>query len=199
MRRCCALWSRVGIGLIVAAWWLLLPGCAGVGAVMSAREQSGAIRDRLLAEAAHYEAAAEAARLAGDDAGAEFARLASVRLSADAATADAAVRQLDALLAESRRTAGDPAFQALSAVLPEPIRAPLLLGAAALAAAWRAHQLKNGLASVAESLDKAMRDDPELAARFKAQAPNIRSVQTKTAKRVIDEATRSETMLRLPL
>lgn len=188
----------VGVVLLLAAG-CGLGGCAGAREVAGLREAVAASRDAMIARASALDQAAEQAERSGDHARAEGLRLDASRLHADAAAAGAGVRQLDALLAEHDRLRRDPLFEGLGALVPEPLRSPILLGAAALAAAWRARQLKSGLASVAKSLDKAMRSDPQLAERFRAHAPTLRSIQTRTAHRVIDEATRNETMLRLPL
>ena len=63
----------------------------------------------------------------------------------------------------------------------------------------RARQMKSALVSVAKGLDKAMQTDDQFKARFAANAPLFRSVQTPAAKRVVDEATSDGFMVRLPV
>ncbi|TVQ60837.1 MAG: hypothetical protein EA378_10455 [Phycisphaerales bacterium] len=190
--------------LRLACLCLLLLGAGAFGGcalpqVVGLRDEAAAFRDAARHQAAQLEREAHEADRAGEPRRADRLRSDASRLLASGAAADAAARQLDTLLDDHDRLRRDPVLGELGQHLPEPLRSPVLLGAAALAAAWRARQLKTGLTSVAQSLEKAMQEDPELAARVKAHAPTLRAIQTGTAHRVIDEATKRETMLRLPL
>jgi len=135
------------------------------------------------------------ARLAGmkaDDPLRPDAQAALARAKAKEAAAEAAVQQVDLVVARAKNP-DDPLGQsvgALSPLLPEPARWPLALGAALIASLARARQLKEGLTSVATGLDKAMADDPEFATGFKKHANTFRSIQTPTARKVIDAAQR---------
>ncbi len=112
------------------------------------------------------------------------------RAKAKEAAAQAAVQQVDLVVSRAQHP-DDPLGQsvgALSPLLPEPVRLPLALGAALVASVARARQLKEGLSSVASGLDRAMADDPAFESAFRKHANTFRSIQTPTAKRVIDAA-----------
>jgi hypothetical protein len=127
------------------------------------------------------------------------AQLAASRASRTAV--DAAVQQVDLVLNEAKNPT-DPISAGVGAMapfLPEPSRTPLVLGGALLVTLMRARQMKTALVSVAKGLDKAMQTDEAFKARFQANAPLFRSVQTPAAKRVVDEATSDGFMVRLPV
>lgn len=86
----------------------------------------------------------------------------------------------------------------LSQTLPEPLRSPILLGSAALIALMRAAQLKRALASVTRAIDAAMKQDPEFKDKFLQHAHTFRTMQTATARRVIDELKRPP-VIRIPV
>lgn len=86
----------------------------------------------------------------------------------------------------------------LSQTLPEPLRSPILLGSAALVALMRAAQLKRALASVTRAIDAAMKQDPEFKDKFLQHAHTFRTMQTATARRVIDELKRPPA-IRIPV
>jgi len=126
---------------------------------------------------------------------------------------DALIQHLDELmaLAQSDTTAAtgtlpgtlpgtiipDPT-SILSQTLPEPLRSPILLGSAALIALMRAAQLKRALASVTRAIDAAMKQDPEFKDKFLQHAHTFRTMQTATARRVIDELKRPP-VIRIPV
>jgi hypothetical protein len=87
----------------------------------------------------------------------------------------------------------------LAPLLPAPWRAPLLLGAALFVSLARARRLKRGAASIARSIGKAMDADPALREAMARNAALIRSVQTETASRIIDESDSARRMIRLPI
>jgi hypothetical protein len=121
------------------------------------------------------------------------ARAALARAKAKEAAAEAAVEQVDLVMARAKNP-DDPLGQSvgmLSPLLPEPVRWPLALGAALVASLLRARQLKDGMTSIARGLDKAMEADPEFASGFKKHANTFRSIQTPIAKRVIDASQRA--------
>ncbi len=111
------------------------------------------------------------------------------RAEADRATAEAVIKQTEALLEESTNPIS-AIIGALAPWVPEPARVPLLLGGALAASIARARQLKTGLRSVAKSINKAIERDPEFAQRFAQHADMIRSTQTPAAMRVVDQVQR---------
>jgi len=104
------------------------------------------------------------------------------------AAIDAAVLQLDQVIKEAR-TPSDPLVSVSAPLLPEPLRSPYLLGAALLATLARAVQLKRGMASIAQSFQKAMEEDEELRNGVKRNANTLRSIQTATAQKIVNQAT----------
>ena len=101
---------------------------------------------------------------------------------------DAAVLELDQIIKEARNPS-DPIVSLSAPLLPEPLRSPFLLGGALLAMVARTVQLKRGMASIARSFDKAMQDDEQLRAGVKRNANTIRSIQTPTAQKIVDQVT----------
>jgi hypothetical protein len=122
---------------------------------------------------------------------------------------DALIQHLDELMAQAQSdtTATNSTLPGtiipdptsiLSQTLPEPLRSPILLGSAALVALMRAAQLKRALASVTRAIDAAMKQDPEFKDKFLQHAHTFRTMQTATARRVIDELKRPPA-IRIPL
>lgn len=138
-------------------------------------------------------------------------RVARAKLQRDAM--DAAARQIDL----AQRTADDPAgaIEALGGLaggagggsgasgiipfLPPAAQLPIALGAGLLAALLRARKMKTALTSVAKGLDAAMKDDPDFKKKFQENATTFRATQSPLAARVIDEATKDQFMVRLPI
>lgn len=87
----------------------------------------------------------------------------------------------------------------LSVFIPEPFRSPALLAAGLVAALWRARTMRKGLVSVVKSVDKVMDVDPEFASRFVKHADTLRTIQTDTAKRVIDQTLATRFVPHLPI
>lgn len=189
----CRLKSVAVFGVIALAV-VTLPGCADIPRTIAQaqawRDEAAGARERLDAE---IDALAEARRGVPDDSAraAELdATLALAQTRADAL--GAAVRHADLILAEmATPTDGlTRGVSALAPLLPAPGQGPALLGAALLATLLRAHQVKKGAGSIVASIQKAMAD-PEFRAAFDRHAPTIRSIQTPTAHRIVDEITRS--------
>ena len=134
----------------------------------------------------------------------------STRAEADAALAaarakqaalDAAIARLDTTLAEAAHPTDGVTLsaRALGAFLPEPLRLPLLLAGALTATLLRARQLKAGAASIAASIQKATQTDPDFSAALARHANTLRTIQTPTARRIVDQTTRPGTLVRLPI
>ncbi|MCA9277933.1 MAG: hypothetical protein H6815_04005 [Phycisphaeraceae bacterium] len=90
-------------------------------------------------------------------------------------------------------------FNRLSVLIPEPIRSPVVLGVGLIAALLRARTMRRGLESVAKSVDKVMEADPEFASRFVKHADTVRTIQTQTARKVIDQTLATKFQARLPI
>lgn len=181
---------------------LLAPGCAGVGETI---ERATAWRDR---------AADARASVADELAGLERARadlpatdptlptldaaIAGARTRLNAL--DAAVRHADLVLEEMREPADTltRGVTALSPLLPPGAQGPALLGAALVATALRARQVRQGAESIVASIQAAMKD-PDFQTAFQRQATTIRSVQTPVARRLVDSATGDRALLRSPI
>ncbi|MDI1288490.1 MAG: hypothetical protein PSX37_00885 [bacterium] len=183
----------------LAASVLLLPGCSGLGDLAPARSSAVRVRDDL---STTIRAAEDllASLPEGDLRREAIERdLASTRASREAV--NAAIQQIDLLVSEvtSPTDSLTLGLKAVGESLPEPVRAPLLLGGALIVMSMRAGRLKAALVSVAKSIEKAKQADEAFDERFRAHAASIRSVQTPTAQRIIDEATKDTLVLRFPL
>jgi len=185
--------------LILTAGILMLPGCSGVADLALARESAARGRTDLSATIAAAESVL--ATLSETDPGRDdLARDIQTSRAAREAV-DAAIRQIDLAVAEaiSPTDSLTMGLRAIGESVPEPARAPLLLGGALLVTVVRAARLKAALISVARSIEKAKAVDESFHERFRAHAPTFRSVQTPTAKKIIDEATKNTFVLRFPV
>lgn len=176
-------------------------GCVDMQEVRAVRDEAAQLRDDLRARAGEWERR-EAALPAGSPSRA-VARAAGSLARAKEAAVGAAVSAADEALARANNqddplSGGARGVGGVAPLLPEPVRVPVLLGAGLVAALLRASALKRGLASVASGLEKAMEEDARFRERFKAHANTFRAVQTRTAKRVVDEVT-GEGRIRLPV
>ena len=190
------------IGVVVSLVALGFGGCVDMsvlGEVEAMRNQAAQLRDELHAESAAWDRRLAALR-PDDPLRAEAVASRDAARAREAAVASA-VSVADATLA--RANAPDDtltqAAKGVSPLVPEPVRTPLVLGAALVASLLRAAQLKRGLASVAEGMSKAMSEDGAFRERFKAHANTFRTIQTRVARRVIDETTGAKKLVRLPV
>jgi TolA-binding protein len=128
----------------------------------------------------------EAARAAGQAAQTDV-EIAGAKLKL--AAADAAVKTLDAAIAEYKSPT-DPLNQAVQGALPflpEPVRLPLAWGATIGALLWRSKGLKNALTSVIKSVEALKSEAPSVAAAMTQHAKTIRKIQTPTARKIVDQ------------
>jgi hypothetical protein len=187
-----------GLGLMVA---VVMSGCGLEGELGAMRDRAEALHARIERDRAELESAA-AALPSDDPARARMEALASER-SAQSAAVVGALTELEALIASAKADPGgalESGAGLLIPLLPAGARAPVLLGVGLAGMAWRAARLKKSAASIAESFEKAMRQDEQLAQGVRRNAGVLRSIQTGTARRIVDEATRPErAMLRLPV
>ena len=101
--------------------------------------------------------------------------------------------QLQAVLAESE-SPSDPITKVVdsaAALLPEPVRLPAVLTAAAMTLAWRGSRLKRGLESVALSIETAKRTDEECRRCFDRHVELFRVAQPPPAQRVVRTSRRT--------
>ncbi|TVS08847.1 MAG: hypothetical protein EA423_00745 [Phycisphaerales bacterium] len=183
-------WTRT-LGVVLGLCGLLaLGGCVSPEAFGRAYDGAVEVRERRAAEVLAIEGVLSRPDLLPADRAELEARLAEARALHGAA--DAAVRRADQLIAETKDPQG-PISQAVELVapwVPEPARAPLVLGAAAAGVALRSLQWRRGLVSVIEGLDRAMKEDGAFAEQFRSHAALFRSSQTALARRVVDDTVR---------
>jgi hypothetical protein len=173
-------------------------------------ESLGTVREE--AERAHAAIEADRAALVREaerfsDASPERARFEGLiaERSAQAEAFERAIGRLDEARARAIAAGDDPAGTLeegaawLAPLVPPGAQLPLLLGAGLAASVWRAVRLKQSAASIAEGLEKAMRGDEALREGVQRNAATIRSVQTKTAQRIVDEVQKNKVMVRLPI
>ena len=177
----------VGAGLFGL---LALGGCVSPEAFQRAYDGVVEARERRAAEVLAIEGVLARPDLTQEDRAELEAALTEARALHGAA--DAAARRADQVMAETRDPRG-PISQVVELVapwIPEPARAPLVLGAAAAGVALRSLQWRRGLVSVIEGLDRAMKEDGDFAQQFKSHADLFRSSQTPLARRVVDDTVR---------
>lgn len=213
----CANWLRslfvAACASVILVGAVSLPGCLDLGQARAARADAVALRthiDNRLTEAT----AAVALMESGGTPPTDPALIEAHRsLAADQSRRrhiDALIQQVDELLTQAQVASNQPPSPTLpgtlipdptnilSQTLPEPLRSPILLGSAALVALMRAAQLKRALASVTRAIDAAMKQDPDFKDKFLQHAHTFRTMQTATARRVVDELKRPPA-IRIPI
>jgi hypothetical protein len=189
------------------------PGCVDWSQVDGARARAQAVSERVSRERALVSArVAEMERESPGSAELPGLRALSERLEAQEQTVRGMVAELDAAVARAReagrevgRDGGEDeatrrVVGAVTPWIPEPARTPAALGLALVLSLARAAQLKRAALSIARSVETAGQIDPELRARLKAGATTLRSVQTRTARRLVDEAQgRGRSLVRIPV
>jgi hypothetical protein len=182
------------IWLVLAS--LFLSGCVDLAKVESMRSEAVKLREALHQESQKWES--RIAALPPNDPLRADGEAALAVTKARAAAIDAAILELDQVIKEAKNPS-DPLVSVTAPLLPEPLRSPYLLGAALLATLARAVQLKRGMASIAKSLEKAMEEDDQLRAGMKRSAGTLRSIQTRTAQKIVNQATGRGPVLALPI
>jgi len=116
-------------------------------------------------------------------------------LDALIAITDAKVQSLDALIAQADQIINEAtnpsdsltiATNAISPWVPAPAQGPLILGAALIASLVRSKNLKNSATSIIRSIDHTMSRDPVFRDLFAMHADTIRTIQTPSARKLID-------------
>ncbi|KAA0213706.1 MAG: hypothetical protein DYG94_09395 [Leptolyngbya sp. PLA3] len=177
---------------------LPLSGCVDSAHLAALRERAVAVRSELATEVERLETDAQ---VQSDPVLAEASGQAAIALAARLAELDQAIAALDRVLAAEHSP--DAVIQQVASeavpLLPEPLRSPALLVGALLAAVFRASQLKRAAGSIAVSIAKASEKDEQFRSAIQRHADTLRSVQTSTAKRIVDEKLHEGFMLRLPV
>lgn len=176
-----------------------LPACDALPDIAGFRDQAEAARAQIAAEADRLESAAQS--LSPDDPAYDPSQAAVADARARQAEIAQIVDRLDGLIADAdHRGAFSGVADALGPLLPEPLRLPAVLAAGLGVALFRARQLKKSAASIASGFQQAMNRDPEFKTAVQTHADLLRSIQTPTAGRIVDEVTKPEKpMLRLPV
>lgn len=188
--------------IALAVLTLTLGACADIPRTLAQasawRDEAARARDGVAQDLGALEAARATVPDADPNAPDLYAALALAR--AKLQTLDAAVAHADLVLGEMANPSDalTQGVDALAPFLPAPARGPALLGAALLATLVRARQLRKGAGSIAASIQKAL-GDPDFRAAFDRHAATIRSIQTPTARRIVDEVTKPGPMLRSPI
>ena len=178
---------------------LPLSACADLGAVEALRDEARLTQRAVREQATQLERLRETIPDTDPLAPDLDASLASSRAVIEAI--DAAITRLDQTLqeAESPSDGLTRAAKGLGPYLPEPIRLPLLLTAALGATLLRSGQLKRGALSIARSIEKAKHDDQALREALARNANTLRSIQTPTARRIVDLAGSRNPLGALPI
>lgn len=186
--------------ILVLCLGLTLPlgGCVDTAQLAPLREQAVTVRDELATEVQRLETDAQ---VQSDAALVEASTQAAASLSRRLSDLDRAIAALDRVLATEQSP--DAIMRQIASetapLLPEPLRSPALLVGALLAAVFRASQLKRAAGSIAVSIAKAAEKDEQFRSAIQRHADTLRSVQTPTAKRIVDERVHEGFMLRLPV
>jgi hypothetical protein len=189
-------WLVVSMALVMSA---LAGGCEGLAGAERFRADAAHLREHLRTEAEAWEE-----RLARLPSGHPLTADGQAALNATLtrlAAVEAALSRMDLVIEEARNPTDTltHAVGAVAPLIPEPARVPLLLGAAMLVTLARAAQLKHGMTSIARSMQKAIDEDEAFRTTFRKHANTFRTIQTTTAKRIVDQATGRGSMIRLPI
>jgi len=189
---------RFGIALI-GLLAFVITGCTDLGAIRAMRDDAQRTRDVMGERAERLETLRERYPDESPVVPEIDASLARTRASIEAL--DAAVLQIDQVLEEAANPSDGltRTAQGLGPYLPEPVRLPLVLGAALGATLLRSGQLKKGALSIAQSINKAVEGDEGFRDALARNAGTLRSVQTPTARRIVDQAGSRNILTALPI
>lgn len=108
------------------------------------------------------------------------------------AALDAAIAQANQVLDEAQHPS-DALTQiahGISSWVPAPAQGPLVLGAALIATLTRSRQLKQSSMSIINSISHVLERDEQFKSLFEQHADTIRSIQTPTARKLVDQTNR---------
>ncbi|MFG0246992.1 MAG: hypothetical protein ACF8MF_13165 [Phycisphaerales bacterium JB052] len=112
------------------------------------------------------------------------------------AALDAAIAQANQVLDEAQHPS-DALTQiahGISSWVPAPAQGPLVLGAALIATLARSRQLKQSSMSIISSISHVLERDEQFKSIFEQHADTIRSIQTPTARRLVDQTNRKRAL-----
>lgn len=189
---------RTDIRVVLLFVLVILPlGCFGCADLNGAIAQTAAWRDEAILARDGLSAEIDslsAQRSAADPNSTESQALDSAISIARAkrASLDAAIAHAQQVLNEAQQPS-DALTQiahGISAWVPAPAQGPLVLGAALIATLARSRQLKLSSASIINSISHVLERDDQFKASFTQHADTIRSIQTPTARRLVDQTLR---------
>lgn len=190
----------VGLVLLLSAVGLL-GGCGMDEELLSMRDRARQVEAGLLADREELIGLVES--LPEQDPARARVEMMARQRARQAETFGEAGERLEALIsaAESGDVAGtmETGAGAVLPLLPPGAQVPALLAVGLAASVWRAVRLKQSAVSIAKGLETAMREDGQLREGVKRNAATLRAEQTPTARRIVDEATKPQKMVRLPL
>ena len=108
------------------------------------------------------------------------------------AALDAAIAQANQVLDEAQHPS-DALTQiahGISSWVPAPAQGPLVLGAALISTLTRSRQLKQSSMSIINSISHVLERDEQFKSLFEQHADTIRSIQTPTARKLVDQTNR---------
>tara|TARA_R110000868_G_scaffold119469_2_gene316818 strand:- start:103404 stop:103982 length:579 start_codon:yes stop_codon:yes gene_type:complete len=178
----------VVVGLLIG---LLVGGCAPLGQSIEQlgemREQAAGIQSDLESQIDELELMRET--IPDDSAQRDSIDALIAQVNAKLAVVSAAVIHADQVI-EGATNPSDPltiAADAVSPWVPAPVQAPLVLGAALIATMLRSRSLTSGARSIVESINHVMKRDESFKVAFAANADTIRTIQTPTARKIVDK------------
>ncbi len=180
--------------VIVLLGIMVISQCAGCADLQGAlaqtsawRDEASALRQEINARLGELEAQRET--ISDDAPGAPVIDAALATARAKITALDAAIGQADLVIEEALHPSDSLTriAQGVSAWVPAPAQGPLVLGAALVATLVRSRQLKQGAASIIQSLEHVMGRDEQFRALFASHADTIRTIQTPAARRLVDK------------
>lgn len=181
------LWPITLVAIFATLLLLAPAGCTTTDEAIEARSRAVAARDALAAQAQTIES--RLASLPPDDPGRATLESQLERSRTAAATLSQGIALIDTTLAGTIPSPEGELVDAVDDLLPPPWRAPLLLGGVGLGLFLRSRQLRQGITTIAQGIEIAKREDPAFLEAFRRHANTFRSIQSPTARRVVDEIT----------
>lgn len=181
-------WVGTAVGA-VGGLGIILGGCSSLDEARQVREEVALLHAHLEDRADELAAAASLLDPADPHRPRAEALASSAKSTSNAL--GVSLKGLEAVLIESEH----PSYpltrtvQSIGPWLPEPIRVPAVLIAAAGTLAWRSSRLKQGLRSVVLSIEAAKRSDEEFRQCFSRHTETFRAAQTPAAQRLVRRIT----------
>ncbi len=178
----------ITLSALLAILLLIAPaGCTTTDEAIEARSRAVAARDTLIAQTSDLEF--RLANLPANDPARPDLESQLARSRTAAAKLSQGISLIDATLASTPPSPEGELVDALDDLLPPVWRAPLLLGGVGLGLFLRSRQLRQGITTIAQGIEIAKREDPAFLEAFQRHANTFRSIQSPTARRVVDEIT----------